>query len=116
MAITGISTRTFTMIDLSRGRRVVIRISYSASSHIATIKPTARLAANHSYRILVDGITSVGGGLPLRADVRRDLPDRLPLRPFRRPSVTAREADCSGRSRRGIPRSEPCPDPVRWLP
>jgi subtilisin family serine protease len=66
VAMAGVSTRTITMVDLSRGRQVAIRISYSASSHVATIRPTSRLAANHSYRILVGGITSASGGLPLR--------------------------------------------------
>ena len=65
MPVTGISTRTITMIDLSRGRRVTIRISYSASSLIATVTPTVRLASNHSYRIIVSGIISASGGLPL---------------------------------------------------
>jgi serine protease len=60
--IAGISIRTITMIDLSRGRRVGIRISYTASSRLATIRPLVRLAANHSYRILVAGITSASGG------------------------------------------------------
>ncbi len=63
--VTGISTRTITMIDLSRGGRVTIRISYSASSLVATVTPTVRLASNHSYRIVVSGITSASGGLPL---------------------------------------------------
>jgi hypothetical protein len=63
--MTGISTRTITMIDLSRGRRVTIRISYSASSLVATVTPTVRLASNHSYRIIVSGITSASGGQPL---------------------------------------------------
>jgi Big-like domain-containing protein len=62
----GISTRTITLLDLSRGRRVDIRTSYSASSRVATISPTTRLAANHSYRILISGVTSAGGGIPLR--------------------------------------------------
>lgn len=63
--MTGISTRTITMIDLSRGRRVTIRISYGASSLVATVTPTVRLASNHSYRIIVSGITSASGDLPL---------------------------------------------------
>ena len=63
--VTGISTRTITMIDLSRGRRVAIRISYNASSRVATVTPTLRLAVNHSYRIIINGISSAGGGPPL---------------------------------------------------
>ena len=63
--MTGISTRTITMIDLSRGRRLTFRITYSATSLIATVTPTVRLASNHSYRIIVSGITSASGGLPL---------------------------------------------------
>ena len=63
--VEGISTRTITMVDLSRGRRVTIRISYSASNRVATVSPTVRLAANHSYRIVVTGITSASGGIPL---------------------------------------------------
>lgn len=53
------------MIDLSRGRRLTFRITYSATSLIATVSPTVRLASNHSYRIIVSGITSASGGLPL---------------------------------------------------
>jgi serine protease len=63
--VTGISTRTITMIDLSRGRRVSIRISSSASSLTATIIPAVRLATNHSYRIIISGITSASEGMPL---------------------------------------------------
>jgi subtilisin family serine protease len=63
--MTGISTRTITMLDLSRGRRVTIRISYRPSTLVATVTPTVRLASNHSYRIIVNGITSASGGLPL---------------------------------------------------
>jgi serine protease len=63
--VTGISARTITMIDLSLGRRVPAGISYSASSLVATITPTTRLAAGHSYRIIVGAITSANGGLPL---------------------------------------------------
>ena len=66
VAVSGISTRTITMLDLSRGRRVVVRVSYSASSRVVTIKPTSRLDANHSYRILVDGVASSGDGIPIR--------------------------------------------------
>lgn len=62
----GLSTRTVTMVDLSRGRRVGIRVGYSSTSRVATIVPTIRLAANHSYRIFVTGITSASGGVPLR--------------------------------------------------
>jgi serine protease len=65
VAIAGASTRTITMVDLSRGRRVAIRVSYGASTHVATIVPTFRLAANHSYRILVAGVTSASSGVPL---------------------------------------------------
>lgn len=64
--IAGVSTRTITMLDLSRGRRVTIHVSYSTSSQVATVTPTVRLAANHSYRILASGITSVAGGVALR--------------------------------------------------
>jgi subtilisin family serine protease len=62
----GISSRTITLIDLSLGRHVRFRISYSASSGVATISPTVRLGANHSYRVIVGGITSAAGGIPLR--------------------------------------------------
>jgi hypothetical protein len=53
------------MIDLSRGRRVSIRVSFSTSGRLVTIIPTLRLASNHSYRIWVKGITSAGAGIPL---------------------------------------------------
>ena len=63
--MSGVSTRTITMIDLSRGRRVAVRISYSASSLVATVTPTVRLGVDHSYRIIVSGIISANGGIPL---------------------------------------------------
>ena len=66
MPIAGVSTRTVTLIDLSRGRRVLIRVSYSASSRLATIRPVVRLEANHSYRVLIAGIASASGGPSLR--------------------------------------------------
>ena len=61
----GVSTRTIRMLDLSRGRWVAIRIGYSALTRVATVSPTVRLAANHSYRILVTGITTASDGIPL---------------------------------------------------
>lgn len=63
--MTGVSTRTITMKDLSRGRWVTIRVSYSASTRVATITPLTRLAANHSYRITVGRVLAAGGGTPL---------------------------------------------------
>ena len=62
----GVSTRTVTMKDLSRGRWVTIRVSYSASTGTATIAPVNRLAANHSYRITVSRVLSANEGAPLR--------------------------------------------------
>ncbi len=67
--IAGISTRTVTMLDLSRGRRVLIRISYSASAALATIRPVVRLAPNHSYRILIGGISAASRGPALRQTI-----------------------------------------------
>jgi subtilisin family serine protease len=63
--MTGVSTRTITMKDLSRGRWVTIRVSYNASTHAATITPRTRLAANHSYRITVGRVLAASGGTPL---------------------------------------------------
>jgi hypothetical protein len=63
--MTGVSTRTITMKDLSLGRWVTIRVSYSASAHTATVSPTVRLAANHSYRITVARVLSANEGAPL---------------------------------------------------
>ena len=65
MPVSGVSTRNIRMKDLSRGRWVTIRVSYSASTRIATIIPGVRLAANHSYRITVDGVTAVSDGAGL---------------------------------------------------
>ena len=53
------------MKDLSRGRWVAIRVTYSASAHTATISPSVRLAANHSYRITVTRVLSANEGAPL---------------------------------------------------
>jgi len=61
----GISTRTVTMKDLSRGRWVTIRVSYNASTRTATVMPTTRLAANHSYRVTISRVLSANGGTPL---------------------------------------------------
>jgi hypothetical protein len=58
----GVSTRTIRMKDLSRERWVAIRVSYSASTRIATIIPAARLAADHSYRITVGPVVAASGG------------------------------------------------------
>jgi hypothetical protein len=45
---------------------VTVTVSYSASSRTAIIRPTTRLAANHSYRITVGvGVTTANGGTPL---------------------------------------------------
>jgi subtilisin family serine protease len=63
--MTAVSTRTIRMKDLSRGRWVTIRVSYSASSRVATIIPSARLAANHSYRVYVGAVVTATGRTPL---------------------------------------------------
>jgi subtilisin family serine protease len=63
--VTGISTQTIRMKDLSRGRWVTIRVSYSPSTRVATITPLTRLAANHSYRITVGQVVATSGGTPL---------------------------------------------------
>ncbi len=63
--MTGISTRTITMKDLSSGRWVAVRVRYSASTRVATITPLTRLAANHSYRITVARVLAANGGTPL---------------------------------------------------
>ena len=61
----GVSTRTIKMKDLSRGRWVTIRVSYSASTGVVTITPASRLAANHSYRLTVGGVLAASGGAAL---------------------------------------------------
>ena len=61
----GVSTRTITMKDLSRGRWVTIRVSYNAVSRTATVTPVSRLATNHSYRITVGRVLSANQGTPL---------------------------------------------------
>jgi len=61
----GVSTRTITMKDLSRGRWVTIRVSYNATTRTATVLPASRLAANHSYRITVGRVLSANEGTPL---------------------------------------------------
>ncbi len=61
----GVSTRTIRMRDLSRGRWVAIRVSYGATTGIATIIPTVRLEADHSYRITVGPVVAASGGAGL---------------------------------------------------
>jgi hypothetical protein len=53
------------MKDLSRGRWVTIRVSYSSATRVATITPVTRLVANHSYRITVGQVIAASGGTPL---------------------------------------------------
>ncbi len=65
LPMTSISTRTIRMKDLSRGKWVTVRVSYSSSTRVATITPTTRLAANHSYRITVGAVLTASGGTPL---------------------------------------------------
>jgi hypothetical protein len=64
----GITTSTIRLMDLSRGRWVTIRISYSSSTRTATIIPTTRLAANHSYRVTVRSTLSAKAGARLGRD------------------------------------------------
>lgn len=61
----GVSTRTVRMKDLSHGRWVTIRVSYNASTRVAAIIPTTRLAANHSYRVTVGGVLAASAGAAL---------------------------------------------------
>ena len=63
--IVGVSARAITMKDLSRGRWITIRVSYSAATRSVLITPTTRLAANHSYRITVDHVLAANAGTPL---------------------------------------------------
>ena len=63
--VTRVTTQTIRMKDLSRGRWVTIRVSYSAATRVATITPVTRLAANHSYRITVGQVVAANGGTPL---------------------------------------------------
>lgn len=63
--VTGVSTRTIRMKDLSTGKWVAIRVSYSASTRVATVIPVTRLAVNHSYRITVGAVISASAGAPL---------------------------------------------------
>jgi hypothetical protein len=60
-----VTTSTVRLKDLSRGKWVTIRVSYSSSTRAATIIPVTRLAANHSYRITVGGVLSATAGTPL---------------------------------------------------
>lgn len=63
--VTGVSVRTIRMKDLSTGKWVAIRVSYTASTRVATVIPVTRLAANHSYRITVGAVVSAAAGAPL---------------------------------------------------
>jgi subtilisin family serine protease len=63
--MTAVSTRTIRMMDLSRGRWVAVRVSYSAATRVATITPLVRLASNHSYRITVGAVLSANAGTGL---------------------------------------------------
>jgi subtilisin family serine protease len=63
--VTRVTTQTIRMKDLSRGRWVTIRVSYSSATRVATITPVTRLVANHSYRITVGQVIAASGGTPL---------------------------------------------------
>jgi hypothetical protein len=66
--VTGITDRTILLTDITTGRRVPIRLAYSATTRTVTLTPVTRLAANHSYRIsATSGVTASVGGLRLRA-------------------------------------------------
>jgi hypothetical protein len=65
MPMTRVTASTIRLKDLSRGRWVPIRVSYNGATLAATIVPTTRLAANHSYRITVGGVLSATAGTPL---------------------------------------------------
>ena len=61
--VDGISIRTVILTDLNRGTRVSARVTYSATTRTATLIPSARLLANHRYRISVTrGVTATTGG------------------------------------------------------
>ena len=51
--VTGVSNTTIQLLNLRTGQRVTVAIRYDAKSHIATIDPAHRLAANTWYRIQV---------------------------------------------------------------
>jgi hypothetical protein len=60
--VTGISNRTIILTDISLGRRVTIRVTYSGATRTATLTPSTRLTANHGYRISVtNGVAAIGG-------------------------------------------------------
>lgn len=63
--VTGVTTQAIRMRDLSRGRWVAVRVSYSSATRVATITPVTRLAANHSYRITVGNVVAASDGTPL---------------------------------------------------
>ncbi len=66
--VTGISVQTILLTDTTTGRRVPIKVAYSASTRTATLTPVTRLAANHGYRMTVtSGVAASIGGLHLRA-------------------------------------------------
>ena len=66
MPVTGISDRTILLTDVTTGRRVAIRLAYSASTQTVTLTPLTRLAANHSYRVTAtSNVTATAGGLHL---------------------------------------------------
>ena len=66
--VKGITDRTILLTDITTGRRVPIRLAYSATTRTVTLTPVTRLAANHGYRISVtSGVAALVGGLRLRA-------------------------------------------------
>ncbi len=65
VGISGVSTKNITLKDVTTGRGVAIRVSYNSTTHVVTILPFSRLAANHSYRITVVRVVAQADGTPI---------------------------------------------------
>lgn len=65
IGISGVSTSNVTLKDVTAGRGVAIRVTYNSTTHVVTITPRTRLAANHVYRITVVRVVGKDTGVSL---------------------------------------------------
>ena len=61
-AVTGVSGSTFTLVDTTTGGSVAATVTYDAGSRVATLRPSAALAQEHTFRVQLSGaIRDVAG-------------------------------------------------------
>jgi len=59
--VTGVSGTPMTLRDTTAGSTVAATVAYDGAARRATIQPSSRLAAGHSYRVSLSGISDRAG-------------------------------------------------------